>query len=85
MPGPGRYPLAGMLAGDRCTVGEFSRAALGQHLSKRRGLVFCRRSGGVAVPNAVHDDPEAGRSRVRFTFCKQEDALREAVSRHQPW
>ncbi|MBW1600169.1 pyridoxal phosphate-dependent aminotransferase [Streptomyces sp. JJ38] len=47
---------------------------------------FCRalpeRCGVVAVPNSVfYDDPDAGRSLVRFTFCKQDDVLREAAKR----
>ncbi|MFF8695405.1 pyridoxal phosphate-dependent aminotransferase [Streptomyces sp. NPDC015144] len=49
-------------------------------------LAFCRalpeRHGVVAVPNSVfYDDPEAGRSLVRFTFCKRDEVLREAVGR----
>ena len=49
---------------------------------------FCRtlpeRSGVVAVPNSVfYDDPEAGRSQVRFTFCKRDDVLHEATRRLQ--
>ncbi|MFF7017327.1 MULTISPECIES: pyridoxal phosphate-dependent aminotransferase [Streptomyces] len=47
---------------------------------------FCRalpeRCGVAAVPVSVfYDDPEAGRSQVRFTFCKREDVLAEAVER----
>ncbi|EFG65028.1 pyridoxal phosphate-dependent aminotransferase [Streptomyces sp. SPB074] len=50
------------------------------------GTAFClalpERCGVVAVPDAVfYDDPEAGRSLVRFAFCKREDVLREAVGR----
>jgi N-succinyldiaminopimelate aminotransferase len=49
---------------------------------------FCRalpeRCGVVAVPNSVfYDDPDAGRSQVRFTFCKRDDVLHEATSRLQ--
>lgn len=55
-------------------------------LGEEDGIVLCRslpeRCGVVAVPNAVfYDDPDAGRSQVRFAFCKREDVLREAVSR----
>ncbi|GAA2458777.1 pyridoxal phosphate-dependent aminotransferase [Streptomyces macrosporus] len=55
-------------------------------LGEKDGLAFCRslpeRCGVVAVPNAVfYDDPDAGRTQVRFAFCKREDVLREAVSR----
>ncbi|WP_258044878.1 pyridoxal phosphate-dependent aminotransferase [Streptomyces sp. SM11] len=47
---------------------------------------FCRalpeRCGVAAVPNsAFYDDSEAGRSQVRFTFCKKDDVLEEAVER----
>ncbi|MFJ9184868.1 pyridoxal phosphate-dependent aminotransferase [Streptomyces anulatus] len=47
---------------------------------------FCRalpeRCGVAAVPNSVfYDDPEAGRSQVRFTFCKKDEVLQEAVER----
>ncbi|MEY9871058.1 aspartate/methionine/tyrosine aminotransferase [Streptacidiphilus sp. MAP12-33] len=47
---------------------------------------FCRelprRCGAVAIPNSVfHDDEKAGRSQVRFTFCKQDHVPTEAVTR----
>ncbi|MFG3394745.1 pyridoxal phosphate-dependent aminotransferase [Streptomyces parvus] len=47
---------------------------------------FCRalpeRCGVAAVPNSVfYDDPEAGRTQVRFTFCKRDDVLQHAVER----
>ncbi|HEY3952094.1 MAG TPA: pyridoxal phosphate-dependent aminotransferase [Streptosporangiaceae bacterium] len=50
------------------------------------GVAFCRglphRAGVVAVPAGVfYDDPEAGRSQVRFAFCKREEVLREALAR----
>jgi N-succinyldiaminopimelate aminotransferase len=50
------------------------------------GVEFCRalpeRCGVVAVPNSVfYDDAEAGRTLVRFTFCKRRDVLDEAVHR----
>jgi N-succinyldiaminopimelate aminotransferase len=50
------------------------------------GVAFCRglphRAGVVAVPAGVfYDDPEAGRSQVRFAFCKREEVLREALTR----
>ncbi len=59
-------------------------------LGEKDGLAFCRalpeRCGVVAVPNAVfYDDPEAGRTQVRFAFCKRADVLREAASRLQRW
>ncbi|MFE3472279.1 MULTISPECIES: pyridoxal phosphate-dependent aminotransferase [unclassified Streptomyces] len=47
---------------------------------------FCRalpeRCGVAAVPNSVfYDDPAAGRSQVRFTFCKRDEVLESAVER----
>ena len=50
------------------------------------GLAFCRelpeRCGVVAVPNSVfYDDVDAGRTLVRFTFCKRREVLDEAVDR----
>jgi N-succinyldiaminopimelate aminotransferase len=47
---------------------------------------FCRalpeRCGVVAIPNSVfYDDPDAGRSQVRFAFCKRDDVLHEAAVR----
>jgi N-succinyldiaminopimelate aminotransferase len=50
------------------------------------GVTFCRelpeRTGVVAVPNSVfYTNREAGRSLVRFAFCKRESVLDEAVTR----
>jgi len=50
------------------------------------GVTFCRelpeRAGVVAIPCSVfYDDPEAGRSLVRFTFSKQQAVLAEGVER----
>ncbi|WBP87935.1 pyridoxal phosphate-dependent aminotransferase [Kitasatospora cathayae] len=55
-------------------------------LGEKDGLEFCRslpdRCGVVAIPNVVfYDNTDAGRSLVRFTFCKRDDVLREAVAR----
>jgi len=55
-------------------------------LGESDGIAFCQalpeRCGVVAVPNAVfYDDIEAGRSLVRFTFCKRREVLDEAVTR----
>lgn len=55
---------------------------------EKDAYAFCRalpeRCGVVAVPNSVfYDDPDAGRSQVRFTFCKRDDVLQEATSRLQ--
>ncbi|MGW2644080.1 pyridoxal phosphate-dependent aminotransferase [Streptomyces sp. NPDC001393] len=53
---------------------------------EKDAYAFCRslpgRCGVVAIPNSVfYDDPDAGRSQVRFTFCKKDDVLHEAVGR----
>jgi N-succinyldiaminopimelate aminotransferase len=55
-------------------------------LGEKDALAFCRglpeRSGVVAVPNSVfYDDKEAGRSQVRFAFCKRDEVLRDAAAR----
>jgi N-succinyldiaminopimelate aminotransferase len=55
-------------------------------LGEDDGLVFCRslpeRCGVVAIPNVVfYDDQDAGRSLVRFTFCKRPEVLDEAIER----
>jgi N-succinyldiaminopimelate aminotransferase len=57
---------------------------------EKDGLAFCRtlpeRCGVVAIPNAVfYDDQDAGRSQVRFAFCKQAEVLQEASARLQRW
>ncbi|WP_327728478.1 pyridoxal phosphate-dependent aminotransferase [Streptomyces sp. NBC_00487] len=57
-------------------------------LGEKDAYAFCRalpeRCGVVAIPNSVfYDDPDAGRSQVRFTFCKKDDVLAEATSRLQ--
>ncbi|MFF8992433.1 pyridoxal phosphate-dependent aminotransferase [Streptomyces sp. NPDC014983] len=53
---------------------------------EKNAYAFCRalpeRCGVVAIPNSVfYDDPDAGRSQVRFTFCKKDDVLHEAADR----
>nr|WTB32667.1 pyridoxal phosphate-dependent aminotransferase [Streptomyces sp. NBC_00830] len=55
---------------------------------EKDAYAFCRalpeRCGVVAVPNSVfYDDPDAGRSQVRFTFCKRDDVLQKATTRLQ--
>ena len=50
------------------------------------GMEFCRelpgRVGVVAIPSVVfYDNVDAGRSQVRFAFCKQQDVLAEALRR----
>ena len=52
----------------------------------REGVAFCRelveRAGVVAIPTSVfYDDEEAGRSLVRFAFCKREAVIDEAARR----
>ncbi len=53
---------------------------------KRDGTEFCRelveRAGVVAIPTRVfYDDAEAGRSLVRFAFCKRAEVIDEAARR----
>ena len=55
-------------------------------LGESDGLEFClslpRRCGVVAVPNVVfYDDRDAGRTQVRFAFCKRDGVLVEAADR----
>ena len=55
-------------------------------LGEKDGMDFCRelprRAGVVAIPSSVfYDDQEAGRTQVRFAFCKKEEVLREALAR----
>ncbi len=50
------------------------------------GVEFCRElpraAGVVAIPSAVfYDDPEAGRTQVRFAFCKKPEVLEDAIAR----
>jgi len=54
------------------------------------GVEFCRdlphQAGVVAIPSAVlYDDPEAGRTQVRFAFCKRPEVLQEALARLEKW
>ena len=55
-------------------------------LGERDGIEFClglpERAGVVAIPSVVfYDDKQAGRTQVRFAFCKREEVLREALAR----
>jgi N-succinyldiaminopimelate aminotransferase len=50
------------------------------------GVAFCRelpeRAGVVAIPTQVfYDNPESGRTLVRFAFCKRDEVIDEAVAR----
>ena len=54
------------------------------------GVEFCRnlprQAGVVAIPNAVfYDDREAGRTQVRFAFCKRDEVLADALARLEKW
>jgi N-succinyldiaminopimelate aminotransferase len=55
-------------------------------LGEGDGVEFCLnlpdKAGVVAIPSVVfYDDKEAGRTQVRFAFCKREEVLSEALSR----
>jgi N-succinyldiaminopimelate aminotransferase len=57
-------------------------------LGEQDAVGFClglpERAGVVAIPSAVfYDDKEAGRTQVRFAFCKRQEILEEALSRLQ--
>jgi N-succinyldiaminopimelate aminotransferase len=57
-----------------------------RRLGYRDGMEFCRelprRAGVVAIPSSVfYDNREAGRSQVRFAFCKKREVLAEALTR----
>ena len=59
-------------------------------LSDADGVQFCRdlprQAGVVAIPSAVlYDDQEAGRTQVRFAFCKRPEVLAEALVRIEKW
>jgi N-succinyldiaminopimelate aminotransferase len=61
-----------------------------RQLGETDGVSFCRelphRAGVVAIPSAVfYDDPEAGRTQVRFAFCKRTEVLQEALARITEW
>ncbi len=61
-----------------------------RQLGETDGVRFCRelprRAGVVAIPSAVfYDDPEAGRTQVRFAFCKRTEVLQEALARLTEW
>ena len=48
----------------------------------RQGRVPLQEVGVAAVPEAVfYDDPEAGRTLVRFAFCKRPEVIDEGVRR----
>jgi len=55
-------------------------------LGEKDGIEFCRslpeRCGVVAIPSVVfYDNVDAGRTQVRFAFCKRQEVLAEALSR----
>jgi N-succinyldiaminopimelate aminotransferase len=55
-------------------------------LGESDGMAFCRRlphrCGVVAVPNVVfYDNHQAGRTQVRFAFCKRDEVLAVAAAR----
>ena len=55
-------------------------------LGETDGMDFCRRlpeqAGVVAIPSSVfYDNEAAGRSQVRFAFCKKDEVLRDAITR----
>ena len=82
--------VEGLTAGRARGVGAQGRRTSSsptRHPSERADAVqFCHelpaRAGVVGVPVSVfHDDPEAGRTLVRFAFCKQPSVIDEACRR----
>jgi N-succinyldiaminopimelate aminotransferase len=86
--GPFQYAIAEALALPDTYYADF---VLHHHRHRRtrpghRRLTFCRAlpelAGVVAVPDSVfHDHPTAGRTQVRFAFCKKHDVLADAAGR----
>lgn len=67
-------------------AGTYFATADIRSIGEEDGLAFCRslpdRCGVVAIPSSVfYEDPARGRSLVRFTFCKRDEVLDEAVAR----
>ena len=67
----------------------FVTTDIGQ-LGDADGVEFCRalphQAGVVAIPSAVlYDDPDAGRTQVRFAFCKRPEVLQDALARLRKW
>jgi N-succinyldiaminopimelate aminotransferase len=61
-----------------------------RELGDSGGVEFCRdlprQAGVVAIPNSVfYDDAEAGRTQVRFAFCKRPEVLQDALARIGKW
>jgi N-succinyldiaminopimelate aminotransferase len=61
-----------------------------RELGDADGVEFCRdlprQAGVVAIPNSVfYDDAEAGRTQVRFAFCKRPEILQDALARIEKW
>jgi N-succinyldiaminopimelate aminotransferase len=61
-----------------------------RELGAADGVEFCRdlprKAGVVAIPNSVfYDDAEAGRTQVRFAFCKRPEVLQDALARIEKW
>jgi N-succinyldiaminopimelate aminotransferase len=57
-------------------------AGLGVHDAREWCLALPERAGVVAIPtSAFYDDAEAGRTLVRFAFCKRPEVIDEAVAR----
>jgi N-succinyldiaminopimelate aminotransferase len=67
-------------------AGTYFATADIRSIGEEDGLAFCRslpdRCGVVAIPSSVfYEDPARGRSLVRFTFCKRDEVLDDAIAR----
>ena len=57
-------------------------APLGVRDARAWCLALPARAGVVAIPtSAFYDDPDGGRTLVRFAFCKRPEVIDEAVAR----
>ena len=68
------------------SAGTYFLTADVRSIGESDGMAFCRalpeRCGVVAVPNVVfYDNETVGRPLVRFTFCKRDAVLDEAIER----
>jgi N-succinyldiaminopimelate aminotransferase len=67
-------------------AGTYFATADVRSIGEEDGLAFCRslpdRCGVVAIPSSVfYEDAARGRSLVRFTFCKRDEVLDDAIAR----
>ena len=81
-----------MIVGRRLSTANFATTDIGSVAPGLSGADFClalpERCGVVAIPSAVFYDPAdpgAGRTLVRWAFCKRDAVLRDALTRLASW